>query len=217
MRSIRQLFADFFSVSVSQFLTYYGTLLYHFNKSNYLFVISGPHFFTNLLRNHQEKPNKQKRHTFMIGREKCLKVAASKTSSIHQSLMKMRNLFGLSQASKGGEMRVLLLIFNARRCKLANIFLSFLNHSHLVKANKLFYFKTFTVTTCECLCVVTCKWFIVILITHRLAICFKSEKIAQFCLHIVRLVLHALLAFHANLCYWAFDFYSTTCCPPKRK
>lgn len=153
MRSIRQLFADFFSVSVSQFLTYYGTLLYHFNKSNYLFVISGPHFFTNLLRNHQEKPNKQKRHTFMIGREKWLKVAASKTSTIHQSLMKMRNLFGLSQASKGGKMRVLLLFFNARRCKLANIFLSFLNHSHLVKANKLFYFKTFTVTTCECLCV----------------------------------------------------------------
>lgn len=118
-------FCWFFSVSVSQFLTYYGTLLYHFNKSNYLFVISGPHFFTNLLRNHQEKPNKQKRHTFMIGREKCLKVAASKTSSIHQSLMKMRNLFGLSQASRGGKCEFCYLFLTQDAANLQTFFSSF--------------------------------------------------------------------------------------------
>lgn len=65
--------------------------------------------------------------------------------------MKMRNLFGLSQASEGGgKCEFCYLFLTQDAANLQSFFSPFLIHSHLVKANKLFYFKTFTVTACVC-------------------------------------------------------------------
>lgn len=99
-------------------------------------------------------------------REKCLQISAPKTSIIRQSLMKMRNLFGLSQASERGvKMRVLLLQTSPIPSP-ENILLVFSSSKPLTasgESNNLFYFKTFTHR-------VTCSQMVYFLSAHLLLI-----------------------------------------------